>query len=234
MARQESYSRIYRWLNRRLVEAGATANERAVLCAYLEWQEPGKPLGVHTFRGKERFTTTKDVSEVLGLSEVTVRKALSSLCKRGVITRISKGHKGDVAKYELVHSVPDSEPYGDVQRVPDSEPYVENSQRVPETERYEAQRVPEAVRYSLSKGSANGTHLKKKYEEAFPYPFKDMEKRLPKGKEEPPGEPGPLEAETLREAWAAFNAGRDLTAEQEAIHRKYAGSRAWADIRAGR
>ncbi len=48
------------------------------------------------------------------------------------------------------------------------------------------------------------------------------------------GEPGPLEAETLREALAAFNAGRDLTPEQEAIHRKFAQSRAWEDIRAGR
>ena len=51
---------------------------------------------------------------------------------------------------------------------------------------------------------------------------------------ETPGEPGPLEAETLREAWAAFNAGRDLTAEQEATRRRFARSRAWEDIRAGR
>ena len=51
---------------------------------------------------------------------------------------------------------------------------------------------------------------------------------------ETPGEPGPLEAETLREAWAAFKAGRDLTAEQEATHRRFARSRAWEDIRKGR
>ena len=51
---------------------------------------------------------------------------------------------------------------------------------------------------------------------------------------ETPGEPGPLEAETLREAWAAFNAGRDLTPEQEATRLKFARSRAWEDIRAGR
>lgn len=50
---------------------------------------------------------------------------------------------------------------------------------------------------------------------------------------ETPGEPGPLEAETLREAWAAYNAGRDLTADQEATHRRFARSRAWEDIRRG-
>ena len=51
---------------------------------------------------------------------------------------------------------------------------------------------------------------------------------------ETPGEPGPLEAEALREAWAAFNAGRDLTPAQEATHQMFARSQAWADIRAGR
>lgn len=51
---------------------------------------------------------------------------------------------------------------------------------------------------------------------------------------EPPGEPGPLEADRLREAWAAFNDGHELTPEQESLHQRYARSQAWADIRAGR
>lgn len=52
--------------------------------------------------------------------------------------------------------------------------------------------------------------------------------------EETPGEPGPLDTETLREAWAAFVAGRDLTPGQEATRLRFARSRAWEDIRAGR
>lgn len=234
MARKESYSRVYRWLNRRLVDVGATANERAVLCAYLEWQEPGKPLGVHTFRGREYFTTASDVAGVLGFSEATVKKALSGLCKKGVIARISKGHKGCVARYEVVQRVPDSEPYSDAQRVPDTEPYVENSQRVPDMEPYEAQRVPDTEPYSPSKGTEIGTHLKKKNEKGSDALHARRVAPVPEGTKEAPGEPGPLDTETLREAWAAFVAGRDLTPGQEATHARYARSRTWEDIRAGR
>ena len=234
MARTESYSRVYRWLNRRLVDVGATANERAVLCAYLEWQEPGKPLGVHTFRRKEYFTTANGVAGVLGLSEATVRKALSGLCKKGVIRRISKGHKGEVARYELVQRVPDSERYSDVQRVPDSKRYVENSQRVPDMEPYEAQRVPDSERYSPSKGSVIGTHLKKKNKEGSDALHARRVAPVPTGTKEATEEPGPLAVKTLLKALAAFRAGRDLTPEQAATHEKYARSRTWRDIVAGR
>lgn len=52
--------------------------------------------------------------------------------------------------------------------------------------------------------------------------------------EETPEEPGPEEAKTLFEALAAFRAGRDLTPEQKATHERYARSRTWKDIVAGR
>lgn len=233
MARTESYSRVYRWLNRRLVDVGTTANERAVLCAYLEWQEPGKPLGVHTFRRKEYFTTASGVAVVLGLSEATVRKALSGLCKKGVIRRISKGHKGEVARYELVQRVPDSEPYSDVQRVPDSERYVENSQRVPDMEPYEAQRVPDSEPYSPSKGSVIGTHLKKKNKEGSDALHARRVAPVPTGTKEATEEPGPEEVKGLREVLECFKADRELTQEQRALWERFKRSETWHEIYSG-
>lgn len=232
MARKESYSRVYRWLNRRLVDVGATANERAVLCAYLEWQEPGKPLGVHTFRGREHFTTARDVAEVLGVSENVVNKALSGLCKKGVVECVSKGHRGKVARYALVKSLPDMADNNATESLPDTAPFVEKSESLPKVADIRPESLPDMADKTPKKPAIGGRHLKKKNEKGSDALHARRVAPVPEGTKEAPGEPGPLDTETLREAWAAFVAGRDLTPGQEATRERFARSRTWAAIRA--
>lgn len=155
-------------LLRRMEEAGASGRDTRVLVAYLRHQEQGKPLGAWTFRGKLYVTSAKTVAANLGITENAVNKAISHLCKLGILRRISKGHRGKVALYELCESVQATEHLSESESVQatehkgskGAEANVENSGRVPESAPIEPQSVPGTAGNSASKGSADGTPLR--------------------------------------------------------------------------
>ena len=227
---KDAFSMIPLWVWDMLEQVGASGRETRVLGFYLRWQEPGKPLGVHTFRGKERFITAKEVADGLHIEEQAVRTALSSLCKKGAIERISAGHRGKVAQYRLRKSVADSQPIESRKSVADSQPIVEKSHSVSETQRYKADSVSETQRYEPKKGSENPTHLNKKNKEGSDALQARRVAPVPTGTKEPAEEPGPDDAKALREVWEDFKALGELTQEQKALKERFERSETWREI----
>ena len=227
---KDAFSMIPLWVLDMLEQVGASGRETRVLGFYLRWQEPGKPLGVHTFRGKERFITAKEVADGLHIEEQAVRTALSSLCKKGAIERISAGHRGKVAQYRLRKSVADSQPIKSRKSVADSQPIVEKSHSVSETQRYGADSVSETQRYEPEKGSENPTHLNKKNKEGSDALQARRVAPVPTGTKEPAEEPGPEEAKALQELWESYKALGELTQEQKALKERFERSETWREI----
>ena len=218
------------WVWDMLEQVGASGRETRVLGFYLRWQEPGKPLGVHTFRGKERFITAKEVADGLHIEEQEVRRALSSLCKKGAIERISAGHRGKVAQYQLRKSVADSQPIDSRKSVADSQPIVEKSNSVGKTQRYYADSVAKTQPYSPKKGCENATHLNKKNKEGSDALQARRVAPVPTGTKEPAEEPGPDDAKALQELWDSYKAYGDLTPEQKALKARFERSETWREI----
>ena len=247
---KDAFSMIPLWVWDMLEQVGASGRETRVLGFYLRWQEPGKPLGVHTFRGKERFITAKEVADGLHIEEQEVRRALSSLCKKGAIERISAGHRGKVAQYRLMKSVADSQPIDSRKSVADSQPIVEKSNSVGKTQRNDVDSVGKTQPYPPKKGCENATHLKKKNKEGRYTPYKGCVSTVPTGtkehaeepgpdlhqgcalnaRPEPAEEPGPDDAKALREVWEDFKALGELTQEQKALKERFERSETWREI----
>jgi hypothetical protein len=229
----DAFSMVPLWVWDMLERVGASGRETRVLGFYLRWQEPGKPLGVHTFRGKERFITAKDVADGLHIDEQAVRTALSSLCKKGAIERISAGHRGKVAQYKLRKSVADSLPIDSRKSVADSLPIVEKSNSVAKTQRNDADSVAKTQPYPPKKGGENATHLKKKNKEGRDALHARRVAPAPTGAKEPPEEPGPEDAEALRGLWEAFKAGREPTPGQREAYERWNRSETWREVFTG-
>lgn len=104
----KQYTRFPLSLIRRCADSNLSGVDMRVLLVLMRYQMDNLPLGAHKVRGKVYYTSARDVADALGIAESSVRRSLSGLVAKGILTQCQRGHRGQYAAYRLSDCATDS------------------------------------------------------------------------------------------------------------------------------